>query len=341
MLVEVLKTAGVLSNNLEPEDTNIILHGDVGDNSISILDLGFGCGDQTLFLSRMARGHCCFSTESQRDENKHFANTFRLSEPALNTCHLSYVGITSNAAQACLATKRLRCEHENLSCNEIGRVKMHLFVGDGAKPDTWTEKPLRAALEEAFFGSKQNFQGSEDHEGSEGGIKLQEGAIVASVPRRWILALDTLYHFRPSRAALFHYARTELGASIMAFDIVRYSSSSDFSGGSAGDITFLNKIFLRMAAWLSGCSPQLDCSFPTQDEYINLIVRAGYSREKIEIRDVTDHVFAPLADFMAFQDQKLRVYGLGLGGGLRMARWLFRWWAGGNVVRGVIMVARV
>jgi hypothetical protein len=78
-------------------------------------------------------------------------------------------------------------------------------------------------------------------------------------------------------------------------------------------------------------------NFVTQSEYHRKLREAGYIN--ITIRDVSEHVFGPLATFMEAQDRVLNVIGYGLGK-FHAARLMFGWWARSGVVRGVIVVAR-
>lgn len=71
-----------------------------------------------------------------------------------------------------------------------------------------------------------------------------------------------------------------------------------------------------------------------------MLVRAGYARDRIEVKDVSEHVFSGIAAYMQRREEQLRPFGMGLGK-LKGAARVFGWWARSGVVRGVIVVARV
>jgi len=79
-------------------------------------------------------------------------------------------------------------------------------------------------------------------------------------------------------------------------------------------------------------------NFVTETEYVDMLVAAGYSRESIEMRDVSRFTFGGLAGFMGERAKVGRDYGLAVGK-YKVASWVFGWWARG-AVRGVIVVAR-
>lgn len=75
------------------------------------------------------------------------------------------------------------------------------------------------------------------------------------------------------------------------------------------------------------------------NEYRRQLVDAGYKNAHITIRDISEDVFRPLAEFIELQDQRLRLIGFSLGP-FNLARLMFRWWAQGGAVRGVTVVAK-
>jgi hypothetical protein len=141
----------------------------------------------------------------------------------------------------------------------------------------------------------------------------------------WVLALDTLYHFSPSREPLFGFAGTNIRASIMAYDLLL-----------ADDTPLFSRFLLSFIGVLMGCPFD---AFKTEREYKELLERCGYDKSKIEMRDISEHIFRPLSQFLHERDTRLQRYGWGLGK-LKAAEWLFGWWARSELVRGVIIVAR-
>jgi hypothetical protein len=141
----------------------------------------------------------------------------------------------------------------------------------------------------------------------------------------WLLGLDTLIHFQPSRWPVIEYANRELDASLMAYDVC-----------IAENLSVGQRIILRLMAFL-GQSPF--ANWVTVQEYRERLVVAGYARERIEIRDISEHVFGPLAGFLRKREVELEQYGLSIGR-YRYARGCFAWWGRTGVVRGCIITAR-
>lgn len=144
---------------------------------------------------------------------------------------------------------------------------------------------------------------------------------------RWMLALDCLYHFSPSRRPIFQYASRELHANVAAFDLILNGSAP-----------FHQRLLARLIGMLTGCPWQ---AFLTVEEYINQIVACGYETQSIAIRDVSNDVFLGLASYIAMQDEDLARYGTSIGGGFRLARKVLAWFGKTGVIGGVIVVAQL
>lgn len=230
---------------------------------INILDLGSGCGDQTLCLAEIWRN-----------------------------ASLRYVGLTLSQTQHSVARDRL----EGVSVKNMSTIKIH--CADAARPQSWTEEIMADVLELSPLNKSGQTQ-------------------------NWVLGLDTLYHFSPSRLPILSFAARELKASLMAVDYVR-----------ANTVSFRQRILLGLAFRLSGCPPLIP-----EAQYREMLVKAGYDPSCIEIVDITKHTFGPLSRFMAKQEAELRMIGLSLGK-LRFASRLFAWFDQAEVVRAVIVVAR-
>lgn len=249
------------------------------DDCLSILDLGFGCGEQTL---------CIQEWLSQQVSVK-------------------YVGVTLNRSQHEYAQRRIS---QTPVCRD---GDLRLFCADAARPESW-----EPGLSDAVHSLHENHRstGNQDTKGNNKEV----------TNHKWVLALDTLYHFSPSRMPVFNFAARELGAGLMAFDIIRSDSA-----------TFWQRLLLRIAALLGSCPSN---AFVTEEEYRHMLIRAGYSEGSIEFHDITKHVFTPLITFMKRQEAELRAIGLGMGD-LVAAGKLFTWWGKSQVVRGVIVTARL
>lgn len=112
----------------------------------------------------------------------------------------------------------------------------------------------------------------------------------------------------------------------MGFDLILSSSTSIWE-----------KFLLRILCWVSGIPFG---NFLTVDEYIALFVRAGYDREMVEVRDVSEYVFGGLAAFIYNRDKVLKEFGLKGVGRAKIPARVFGWWARTGLVRGVIVTAR-
>jgi hypothetical protein len=249
-----------------------------------LIDLGFGCGDQTIYLMSDTPVRSC--DQEWWDEREY----------CVKFDH--YIGITKDASQHGYATKRV----EELLCQsgqQKSSPKITLFCGDAAMPGPWStswNKNIKQCLEHAL----------EDD------------------PDRWVLALDTAYHFSPTRWNLVQYAYT-IQASFMAFDLCLSPTA-----------TRTQKLVLRtLTAMMS--APW--ANFVTTEDYRRKLVEAGYSIHGIKIVDVSEHVFTPLARYLEQQDDRLKALGFGIGS-FSVARHLFEWWGRSGVVRGTVVVAR-
>ena len=277
---EVLKSAGLLG----PDGTPPILS---NDTSLKLIDLGFGCGDQSIHLTQQIG-----RTTSWRNADKVNHQPRAIFE--------SYVGLTISPLQYKLACDRLYSNHD------LDKTRVHLYCADAAAPKSWSRE---------IHESMRNFP-------------IKQGIEFATSPLKhttWVLALDTLYHFTPSREPIFHYAFKELHASIMAFDLLLSDNPS-----------FWDLVLLRIVSQFTG-TPFLN--FLTDTQYKNQLLAAGYDSSKIDVRDVSEHVFSGIASFIERRDGELKRIGLGIGR-YKVAGKVFKWWARTGVIRGCIVIAR-
>jgi hypothetical protein len=77
----------------------------------------------------------------------------------------------------------------------------------------------------------------------------------------------------------------------------------------------------------------------TPDQYRMKLIKAGYQPGNINMKDISEHVFGPLACFLGEQDTRLKGLGLGIGSS-GVAKRMFGWWGKTGVVRGVVVVAK-
>lgn len=235
---------------------------------ISILDVGFGCGDQTWELA------WCLNAGKR--------SMFR------------YVGITDNPKQVAFAQRRL--DTELAATTWQSRCSFKLFRDDGAQPDGWEEE-LRGELD--------SFANAND---------------------AWLLGLDCLYHFSPSRKPLFEYAARNMHANLMAFDLLLQENAS-----------LMSRAIVWCICKLIGCPTR---TFLTKQQYAAQLEAAGYAKETIILRDISSDVFPGFVAFMDAQEQVLAEYGIKLGA-LKVAKRIFGWFGTSGAIRAVIVVARV
>lgn len=273
LLIQVLTQAGLVHRLDDGEGVRPA----PGAGTVHILDLGFGCGDQTLCLAGIWQG---------------------------NPFH--YVGLTLNQTQYRCASSRLA----EASVCDAALVKLH--CANAARPAIWRKETVADILSLRVPRSQDPLLA----QGDQGDIPQSDNT--------WVLALDTLYHFKPSRLPVLSFAAKELRASLMAFDFLRADTASP-----------CQRILLRLVALLGGCPAS---AFMTENEYCSMLLQAGYD-SNIEILDVTEHAFLPLSEFMSRQEEDLKRIGLSLGK-LKAGKWLFTWFAKSNLVRAVIVIAR-
>ncbi|KAF8423272.1 hypothetical protein EV426DRAFT_534422 [Tirmania nivea] len=159
------------------------------DRSISILDLGFGCGDQTLYLTRQL---------------------------PQNIDVTSYVGITLSKVQYNFAKKRIldRLEDDTpmpfslLNGDQKRKGNISLYTADASNPASWPSS-LHLSLLPALSPPTSPFSQPPSQKPS---------------PAHWTLGLDSLYHFRPSRLPVLKYTHDKLQSNLLAFDLLRPSS---------------------------------------------------------------------------------------------------------------------
>ncbi|KAH7147772.1 hypothetical protein DER46DRAFT_515236 [Fusarium sp. MPI-SDFR-AT-0072] len=238
--------------------------------SLAILDLGFGCGDQTWQLARTA------TEQGWRD--------FR------------YVGLTLNDAQVQTSRRRIYRELSEAG-TAFDAEAFSLFRADAAKPQTWSPQ-----IKEAVYSLADE--------------KYTE---------RWLLALDCIYHFSPSRKPVLSHAAKELDANYMAFDLLLNEKASTKDIWRA-----------RLIGKMMGCPLR---TFLSETEYRDQLAECGYDRNEITIKEITDDVFSGLVKFLDRQDKLLAEYGITMGG-FKLAGRLFNWFDKSRVVRAVVVVAR-
>ncbi|KAK1241068.1 hypothetical protein MKX08_001042 [Trichoderma sp. CBMAI-0020] len=254
MLLHIVRAAGLASSSR---------------NSVAVLDVGFGCGDQTVALAELIQ------TPSRP---------------------LRYVGLTLNETQRQAAQQRLEASLLAADGNDAGNASIKLFQADAAKPESW-DKAITTAVDN----------------------------LADTTAERWLLGLDCLYHFSPSRKPILTHAAQSLDASVMAFDLV------------LGDNTTLwQTLAVRLLGVVLLCPWQ---TFLTEAQYRAQLVQCGYDGGAIEMRDVSDHVFAGLAGFLQRQDAALKPYGISLTGYGAVGR-VYDWLDRTRVLRGVIVVGR-
>lgn len=272
-----------------------------------VLDVGCGCGDQSVHITALRKDE--FSSTTTAASQSGFSSSAGPPQPAFRRQSNenesfkplvdTYVGITLLQSQAQVAQQRV-CLHQERNRGEDLRRSANVFCADGADPSSWT-----GALQDSI---SSLIDTSLDPDTS-----------------TWLLALDTMYHFQPSRLPVLHYAQNTLHASFMAFDLLLADNTS-----------WWQRLKMRLVCWVTGTP---FTNFITREEYVRLLVAAGYDPSRIEIKDVSRHVFPGITEFLGRRIQEGQAYGLKLGK-FRGAKSVFGWWARRGIVRGVVVVAR-
>lgn len=289
-----------------------------------LIDLGFGCGDQTIEITQSYPTLSSSYIGITKDATQHNFAYQRLSslrllqDPSLTTDKLSKHPNQEEQAELerypNLRIDLLDQKLEDHAKELDGKEKnISLFCADAAQPATWTHE-LKEAIKPNL--AKQLREKSQELSLS----KLSKQEI-------WILGLGTLCHFSPSRQPIFNHAHRKLQASIMAFDLC-------FGEGT----TLLARTCMRIIALLMGCPMG---NLLTIAAYRNQLLEAGYEEDKVEISDISQHVFQGLADYLERRNGELEGY---LGrriGTYKVAGWLLRRWARSGIMRGCIVVAKV
>ncbi|TGZ81047.1 S-adenosyl-L-methionine-dependent methyltransferase [Ascodesmis nigricans] len=246
------------TSTLNAASTNLLrrlLHNAAIPASSHILDLGFGCGDQSLHLLALEENY-------------------------------TYTGITLAPAQFEVAKSRLP-EHTE---------KCRIFCADAARPETW-------------------------------GSELLERVDLGTAKKKvdWVLALDCMYHFRPSREGIVAWAGARK-TGFAAFDLLRRE-----------ELVGWDEVVLRVICWLAGIPWS---NMVTVEEYKGILRKVG-GFEVVEVEDVTESALGGMARFVWRQDQELKRAGVRGGvGKYRAAGWLFGWLARKGVLRACLVVAR-
>lgn len=267
--------------------------------SVRVLDVGCGCGDQSLYLTGLQRGPSSATEGFGSGLDAATVLRHRSGQESSRPLIDSYIGITLEPAQAALAQQRVRdmCTYPKES---LSGPSAEIFCADAADPTSWS-----------------------------GDLQDSITTLVASSKKpnttTWLLALDTIYHFQPSRLPLLQYAHSTLHASFMAFDLIL-----------ADGVSWRERLLLRLVCWLTGTPFG---NFTTEKEYVRLLVAAGYDPSQIEMRDISRHVFAGLSGFLGRRVEEAQPFGMKMGK-FRAARVVFGWWARSGIIRGVVVVAK-
>ncbi|KAJ0414961.1 hypothetical protein BJY00DRAFT_294144 [Aspergillus carlsbadensis] len=323
LLDQVLITAGLLSPTGEP-----LPH--PSTTTLRMLDVGIGCGDQSVRVLGYTR-----KTDDKKANEEGYGDGLR---PLFD----EYVGITSLPVQARFAGERVRRVQGEQSDSEIGKEKdssstattaptpkrrARIFCANAAKPASWGEE-IHTSL--SSYHSKPEEDGSSTQntdDNKEEKPRKQDSKANETEEETYLLALDTLYHFTPSRLPLLQYTKQKMNANLMAFDLLLPSHP----------LPILTRLLLRLLCLFTSTPYS---NFLTESQYRALLVEAGYDDSKIEFRDISEHVFPGIAAFMKRRLEEARMFGFKGVGKYRGAGVVFRWWATG-VVRGVVVVARV
>jgi hypothetical protein len=171
----------------------------------------------------------------------------------------------------------------------------HIFQADAANPESWRDE-IRDSIR--------------------------------SLQNPWLVALDTLVDFRPSRKPILSYARQELGASVAITDHLKKENVSALD---------------RIKLWASFrlLDTPLD-NVLTKTQYVELLIECGYKKENISIIPYTEHVYAPYSRFVSEQGRRWQ----DMGGSkwdymdFSLAGFVTGWWARSGLVEACFIVAK-
>ncbi|KAI1913327.1 hypothetical protein LOZ61_002863 [Ophidiomyces ophidiicola] len=259
-----------------------------------LLDLGYGCGEQTLYLTRMA----ALRASSRETKTLLFQH---------------YIGITLDRTQYEFAKSRLKTsEYIEPTQTKLQSPKApQLFCGDAGRPSSWPQE-LQQAVSLAFA------------------TERSQGSLSPIDTERYVLALDSAYHFQPSRREILNYSHCVLQAHFIAFDIFLAPPSCSLR-------SVFNGVLLRLL------TPALSApfsNFMTMSAYKRELQEAGYAVENITIEDITEDVFPGLAGFLERRDQELAEFGLAGFSKWRMSGWIFKWLSFGDALKAGIVIAK-
>ncbi|KAK4065921.1 uncharacterized protein Triagg1_8473 [Trichoderma aggressivum f. europaeum] len=245
-------------------------------HSVAVLDVGFGCGDQTVALAELIQ--------------------------ASSRPRFRYVGLTLNAAQLQAAQQRLDAalaiQEGDGSALGLPPSSFKLFQADAAKPESWSSAVCASV----------------------------DGLADETFRERWLMGLDCLYHFSPSRRPIFRRASQTLNANVMAFDLILGDAASTWQTLAVRTLGFI-----LLCPWRT---------FLTEEQYRDQLVECGYDRACVEIRDISDHVFGGLAGHLRRQDAALSPYGISLSGYTMVGR-IYEWFDRTRVLKAAIVVGRI
>ncbi|KAF8470870.1 hypothetical protein BDZ91DRAFT_719145 [Kalaharituber pfeilii] len=340
LLIYLLECAEILPSSKCPKPRDL---------SLSILDLGFGCGDQTIFLSTrlpsnvtltsyvgitLSKIQCRFAKKRVL-EGRDVIDVLLDGAATFPPKHAP--GRIGLGVENKLKTLNATSTHEDDDHNAGMRGKISLYNADASNPQSWPSSlhlsllPPLSPPTSPFTPSQSPSLGFTPHSASAVFGNYLSPSLVGP-HEHWTLALDSLYHFRPSRVPLLRYTHGKLRSNLLAFDLFR---PEDPYPPASNPTTILPRNFYRRLAYLlRSLFLRLFClaaSIPysnllTREQYISMLTdKVGYRRDNIVIVDISHMVFPGLAAFIERRTKEMGCVGM---------RW--KWWAGFKVVGWVV-----
>lgn len=202
---------------------------------------------------------------------------------------------------------------------------MHELLSGLVRYDGISNNPVQHAFAKQRVEREERARDARLHV-ADGGDPETWGLDPVTVDEVWTVALDSFYHFRPSRERTLRHIAT-LRSSLVAFDLMM----SERAGWGE-----------RLLLWGIAKGMQVPyANFLTETGYVDMLVGVGYAKGDIEIVDISEDVFEGLSRFLKERGRQVPTFGISWWGRWKVAGWVFGLFAKWQLVRGCVVVARM